>query len=244
MNPVLAKLNLHSPLTSASEEAIEALVLRTARRIQPRRDLFRAGDRPRSGFLMIEGWALRYKSLADGRRQVTALLLPGDVFDLHTYLAEEVDDTVSAVTALTVAVLSKSDFEQLTETYPSLTKAFLWEQLVETAVDREWLQNIGRRDGPERVAHLLCEIMVRLRMVGLAEANHCHFPLTQSHLAEMTGLTPIHVNRVIKALRSEGLISLSGQTLAVPDLPELMRRAFFDPGYLHLEGNEALFTGP
>lgn len=243
MNPVLAKLNLHSPLTRASERAIEELVERTARRLEPRRDLFRAGDRPRSGFMMVDGWALRHKSLADGRRQITAVLLPGDVFDLHTYLAEEVDDTVSAVTPMTVAVLSKADFEHLTGTYPSLTKAFLWEQLVETALDREWLQNIGRRDGPERVAHLLCEIMVRLRMVGLAEANHCHFPLTQTHLAEMTGLTPIHVNRVIKALRAEGLIDLSRRTLTVPDLPELMRRAYFDPGYLHLEGHEALFTG-
>jgi CRP-like cAMP-binding protein len=243
MNPVLAKLNLHSPQTTESEAAVQAIISGHTRKIDRRRDLFRAGDRPQSGFIVLDGWALRHKSLGDGRSQVTALLLPGDIFDLHTYLAREVDDTVTAVTPFKVAILSKADFEHLTETYPCLTKALLWEELVETAVDREWVLNVGRRNGYERLAHLLCEIVIRIRMVGLGNAEHIHFPLTQAQLAEMTGQTPVHVNRVLKALWNEGLITLVRRTLAVHDLKGLMKRAFFEPGYLHLEWSEAALIG-
>jgi CRP-like cAMP-binding protein len=240
VGPVLAKLRLHSLHSRAAEQAVEAVVSASLRTVAARRDLFRAGDRPLGGYILVEGWAVRHKSLPDGRRQLTTLLLPGDVFDLHACLAREVDDTVTAITDLTVALLAKEDLERLTAAWPSLTQALLWEQLVGTAIDREWLLNLGQRDATERVSHLLCEIVVRLRIVGLVRDRRCDLPLTQAHIAEMTGLTPVHVNRVLKNLRSEGLIVLSRRGLMVPDLRRLMKRALFDPAYLHLEGQEAL----
>ena len=239
---VLARLNLHCAQTPESERAVAAVVRGNLGRVRARYDLFRAGDRPRGGYLLVDGWAARHKSLPDGRRQMTAVLLPGDVFDLHAWLAGETDDTVTAIADLTVALLPREDFERLAAAYPSLAQAFFREQRVGSAIDREWLLNLGQRDATERVAHLLCEILVRLQVVGLADGGRCDFPLTQSHIAEMTGLTAVHVNRVLRNLRSEGLIALERRALVVSDLPGLMDCALFDPAYLHLDGKAALLV--
>lgn len=242
LGPVLARLNLHAPLGPAAEQAVESVVRANLRTVAPRRDLYRAGDRPLGGYVLVDGWAARHKSLPDGRRQMTTLLLPGDAFDLHACLVRHTDDTVTALTALTVALLAKEDSERLAAAHPSLARALLREELVAGAIDREWVLNLGQRDATERISHLLCEIVVRLQVVGLTEGGRCDFPLTQAHLAELTGLTAVHVNRVLRNLRLEGLIRQHRRSLEVPDLPRLMRRALFDPAYLHLEDRAALLA--
>lgn len=235
MNPVIARLQHFSRLTPEGRAAVEALARRTVRCIPAHQDLVRRGDSPRTAFILISGWAARYKTLEDGRQQVTAFLLPGDVFDLNMYLLDESDHSVAAVTEIEVAELSREDFEALTDDHPTLTKGLLWQQLVLAAMEREWVVNMARRSARERVAHLLCEIYLRLRAVGLADETGCELPLTQSELAEAAGMTPVHINRILQDLRREGILDFQKKRLEIHDLDAAREAALFDATYLHQE---------
>jgi len=116
----------------------------------------------------------------------------------------------------------------------SLAEAFLCETLVNNAIQREWAINLGRRVAFERVAHLFCEIIERLRPVGMVEGNSCVMPVTQMDLADATGLSVVHLNRTVQELRASGLIVLRDRTLTITDLDALKDAALFSPSYLQL----------
>jgi CRP-like cAMP-binding protein len=119
--------------------------------------------------------------------------------------------------------------------HPRITQALFWDELVTVAIQREWTLNVGQRTAYERIAHLLCELYLRLRTVGLTDGTSCHFPLTQVDLADATGLTAVHVNRTLQELRRDGLIELQSKTLTIPDLNALRQVALFNDNYLHLD---------
>jgi CRP-like cAMP-binding protein len=119
--------------------------------------------------------------------------------------------------------------------YPRITAAFWRETLIDAAVFREWVTNVGRREGMSRMAHVLCELLVRLRAVGLVEDHACDLPITQNEFADALGFTTVHVNRIIQQMRAGGLIELSGDRLNIPDWEKLKQVGEFDPTYLHLE---------
>jgi CRP-like cAMP-binding protein len=149
------------------------------------------------------------------------------------------DHSIGAVVASKVATISPENILGLTNNYPTLTRALWWSTLVEEAIAREWLVNVGQRNALERMAHLFCELLYRFRAVGLNQGNSCTLPLTQLELAETLGLSSVHVNRTLQTLRRQKLITLEGGTLTIQDLDALKEVSFFNPDYLHLDyGNE------
>lgn len=206
-----------------------------SRTIPARRDLIREGERPQYVHLMVDGWACRYKTLPDGRRQVVAFFVPGDFCDLNVYVLKGMDHSIAAITRLSVADIGRDEMDSLTANYPRITQALWWESLVTTAIQREWTLSIGQRTAYERIAHLLVELFIRLRSVKLTQGDSCDLPVTQTDIADATGLTAVHVNRTLQELRRDGLIVLERKRLTIPDLQRLKDAAMFNANYLHLD---------
>jgi CRP-like cAMP-binding protein len=202
----------------------------------------REGEQPKFVHLVVDGWACRYKALPDGRRQIVAFFVPGDLCDLNVYVLNRMDHSIGAITRLSVADIGRDEMDQLTANHPRVTQALWREALVNNAIQREWTLSIGQRSACERISHLLIELHMRLKSIGLTQAGSCDFPLTQNDIADATGLTAVHVNRTLQELRRDKLIELERRRLTILDLPRLIDVAMFNPGYLHLEtsGNDQL----
>ena len=177
--------------------------------VPSRQNLISEGDKPGPSFVMLQGWACRYKMLADGTRQITAFLMPGDFCDMYLSVLDQMDHNIGTITAARVASIPRMRLERLFETRPNLVKAFWWTQLVDEGVLRAWIVSMGRRSTTERVAHLMCELYNRMCNVGLINDNRVLLPLAQLILADALGLTPVHVNRVFAKLRLSGVMDLS-----------------------------------
>ena len=235
MSPLNLRLEAFTKLSQDDAAGVDRLTQGAVREVRPRRDLIREGDSPRSVYLILEGWACRYKTLPDGRRQIVAFLIPGDIFDLNIYILKEMDHSVAAITALKVVEIGRDEVENVLRDHPRVTQALWWDGLVEASIQREWTLNVGQRTALERVSHLLCEMFLRLQVVGMTDGNSCDFPLTQVDLADATGLTAVHVNRTLQELRKQGLIELQSRSLTIPDMNALQDAGLFNRNYLHLE---------
>ena len=220
---------------SPDDKAAIARLNKVARVVQPRRDLIREGETPKFVHLMVDGWACRYKTLPDGRRQIVAFFVPGDFCDLNVYILKEMDHSIGAITRVRVADISREEMDEITERFPRVTQAFWWHELVNVSVQREWTVNVGQRSAYERIAHLFVELFLRLQAVELTNADSCDFPITQTDIAEATGLTSVHVNRTLQELRRHGLIEFERKRFRIPNLERLKDAAMFNPNYLHLE---------
>ena len=234
-DPLIRKLGQFTRLSAADERALGALACEGVRGFGAREDIIREGEAPRGVKLVLSGWACRYKALEDGRRQIVALLVPGDLCDLNVFLLRGMDHSIGALTPVSAAEIPRAAIERVMAVHPRVTQALFWEQLVTAAVQREWMLSLGRRTAFERVGHLLCEVFVRLRAVALTAGDACELPITQADLAEATGLSAVHMNRTLQELRGQGLIELRGKQLVIPDLQALQDAAGFDPNYLHLD---------
>ncbi|MGI3899057.1 MAG: Crp/Fnr family transcriptional regulator [Janthinobacterium lividum] len=199
-------------------------------------DIAPQGDRPSGFHIIVEGWAARYKVLPNGRRQFPGLFLPGDICDLDGLLLQRVHSGVSALTGCKVVVLPHGRIRALMDNSSAIRDAFWWFQSVENAIATEWTVGLGRRSAEEKVAHLLCELLIRLRTAGLSVADGYAFPLTQSEIGDALGLSTVHVNRTMTDLRGQGLIEIRSRWLRIFDVEALMKTGCFDPDYLHLEG--------
>jgi CRP-like cAMP-binding protein len=233
-HPLIRRLNAFCALEDPDRAAI-AEATHCVRRLAPREEVVGEDAAPGGATVFLSGFACRSKLLADGRRQIVSYLLPGDCCDLHVGLLQRMDHAITAITPITVSILSPEAVEGLTRPFPRITQALRWARLVEEAISREWLVNIGQRTAYERMASLLCEVHLRLAAVGLVRNGQSEFPLTQSELAETLGLSSVHVNRTLQELRRDGLIVLSGRKLTIRDLPALAAAGMYDAAYLHLE---------
>ncbi|HEX9947950.1 MAG TPA: Crp/Fnr family transcriptional regulator [Allosphingosinicella sp.] len=233
VTPLLAKLQTRARLSDQDRDNLHSLYA-DAREIGARRSIIREGDRPEHVHLMVEGWAARYKLLPDGDRQITAFLIPGDFCDLHVTILGEMDHGIATLTRSKVAFIARTRMEELTER-PSLAKAFWWSTLVDEAVLRSWIVNVGRRDAFEAVGHLFCELYVRMKNIGLVDHHRFELPLTQEEIGDALGLTSVHVNRVLQRLRSEDLISFRQGLLTIHDYRALEKASGFNPNYLHMD---------
>ena len=234
-NPFVRKLEGFAPLSDHDKGALER-VSATPRDVKADRDLIREGDTLNEAILMVEGFACRYKMLPDGRRQVLAYLLPGDVADPNLSILNEMDHSIGTLSPCKVAHVSRDALASLQALHPNIARALRWAGLVDEAITREWLANIGRRSADKRIAHLLCELLVRLQAVDLATDRGYDLPITQDELADTTGLSVVHVNRVLQGLRREGLIGPQNRRLEILDVARLVSFASFNPNYLHLHG--------
>jgi CRP-like cAMP-binding protein len=179
--------------------------------------------------------ACRYKDLHDGNRQITELHVAGDFLDLHSFTLKRLDHFVLALTPCKLAVLPHSHLTEITERHPHLTRLYWFGTNLDAAIHREWAVSLGRRSALSRMAHLFCELNVRLGIVGLAEGPHYDLPLTQADVADCLGITPVHCNRVLQELRERKLVEWKGGRVSILNKNELARVAEFDPSYLYLE---------
>ena len=231
-NPFLRKLEGFGPLPPEDRAALLMVSVHT-QSVPAGTDLAREGDPTESVFLILEGMACRYKLRASGVRQIMAYLVPGDTGDLDAALLKVLDHSIGTLSDCEVVRLAPETIQDLLQR-PAVASALRKATLVDEATAREWLVNVGRRAAIERIAHLFCEVLLRMQVVGRAQENTYAWPLTQVDLADTTGLTPVHVNRMLQELREQGLIELTSRRLKILDLPRLRALAEFRPNYLHL----------
>ncbi|MCK1494511.1 Crp/Fnr family transcriptional regulator [Bradyrhizobium sp. 180] len=232
--PVIRRLNVLRPMSAEARQSLEYALLEALQRTRSGEDLISEGDAVDSVRLVLSGWLCRYKTLEDGRRQIVNFIFPGESCDAHAFLMPAIDHSIATMTPVVYAEIKRAHVESLVANHRSLAEAFLCETLVNAAIQREWAINLGRRVALERVAHLFCEIIERLRPVGMVDGNSCVMPITQTDLADATGLSVVHLNRTLQELRASGLIVLRERTLTINDLGALKNAALFSPSYLQL----------
>jgi len=237
-NPLIRKLESIFTLTEDERQALEPLPMQV-QVVKADQDVVREGDRPSRSCLLLSGFACTYKITAQGKRQIVSFNLPGDIPDLQSLHLKVLDNSVSTISQCRVGFITHEALRDICERYPRITAAFWRETLIDAAIFREWVTNVGQREAYSRMAHVLCELLVRLRAVGLTEDHACELPITQGEFADALGITTVHVNRVLQQMRAEGLIELSGERLFVPDWGRLKQVGEFDPAYLHLESDRA-----
>ncbi len=234
----LRKLRAFEPLPDADAAAISAIETRRVREVAAKSDIIREGDDPKEVFLIVSGWACRYKMLDDGRRQITSFFLPGDLCDMHIYILQEMDHSIAALTPVRFASIQSAELETISYDHPGIMRAMWWETLVASSIQREWTVCVGQRDAFEALSHLCCELYLRARLVGLTRDRKCTCPLTHNDFADAIGITPTHAGRMIRALNASGLATISRRTLAVHDLAGLKAAAKFNPNYLHFQNGD------
>lgn len=233
-HPLIRKLESIVTLSDDERKAILDLPMQVTI-LKADQDIVREGDRPSRSCVILEGFTCTYKVTGDGKRQIMAFHLLGDIPDLQSLHLRILDSSVGTITPCKVGFIPHEALRALCERHPRIT-GILWRNtLIDAATFREWMTSIGRREAYSRIAHLLCEWVVRLRAVELAAGYSCQLPMTQSDLADALGLTTVHVNRILQKLRADGLIETRGTWLTVPNWERLKQAGDFDQTYLHLE---------
>jgi CRP-like cAMP-binding protein len=225
-------------ITSLSEDEKQAILNLPARVADLRADadIVREGDRPTQCCLLVEGFLTRYKSLSDGKRQIMAFYVPGDIPDLLSLHIDVMDHSLATIVPSRVAFIPHDALGRLIDQNPRIARAFWRDTLIDASTFREWIVNLGSRDAYSRIGHLICEVFLKLQAVGLTNGNSFAFPITQGEIGDATGLSTVHVNRSIMELRRDNLIVLEKGRCTIPDLSRLEEAAMFDPIYLHLTG--------
>jgi CRP-like cAMP-binding protein len=237
-NPLILKLESLTRLSDDDRVVLERISAKP-HLVPAGTDLIREGDKPDGVYLVLDGIACRYKLRASGARQIMAYLVPGDYCDLDVALLKAMDHAIGTLSACQVVRIDLDTIENLLRDHPGIAHALRLATLVDEATLREWLVNVGRRSADERIAHLMCELLLRLRAVGRTAGEGYTLPITQEDLADTTGLTSVHVNRMLGTLKQRGLIELSGRQLKILDRAGLEVLAEFKPNYLHLGGRDA-----
>lgn len=239
LQPMVLKLAYWGDFDAADENAILSLPHRV-KRIERNGYIARERETTTHSCLLLSGFAFRHKIVADGARQIMSIHMKGDLVDLQNSFLGVADHSVQALTEAKVAIISRDDIKRLAFERPRVGMAMWFDTLVDASVFREWIANVGRRNAHTRIAHLLCEFSLRLKVAGLGEATNYELPMTQEHIADCTGLTAVHVNRTLKRLEDETLITRrSSRSVTIGDWNRLAEAGDFDSNYLHLREGEA-----
>ena len=235
---MVRKLEYHVSFSPSDRDAILALPF-TVKTLERNHFVVRERELTTHSCLMLSGYSVRSKIVATGHRQILAIHLKGDLVDLQNSLLSVADHSVQMLTAGKVARIPREEIVRVAFAHPNVGRAMWLDTLVEGSVAREWIANVGRRDARTRIAHLLCEFALRLKVAGLGEQEGYTLPMTQEQLADTTGLTAVHVNRTMKALEAEGLIERADpRSISIGDWRRLADVGDFDSNYLHLRGDE------
>jgi CRP-like cAMP-binding protein len=235
LKPLIRRLET---ITSLSEDEKKAILDLPAKVVDLRADadIVREGDRPSQCCLLVEGFLCRYKNLANGKRQIMAFYVPGDIPDLLSLHIDVMDHSLATIVPSKVAFIPHDALGRLIDQNSRIANALWRETLIDASTFREWIVNLGIRDAYGRIGHLICEVFLKLKAVGLTNGNSFEFPITQEEIGDATGLSTVHVNRSIMELRKDGLIILEKSRCTIPDFNRLQEAAMFDPTYLHLTG--------
>jgi CRP-like cAMP-binding protein len=229
---LVRKLRGRWPLSAADVAAIQRLPVQL-RSVPAQTVIVAEGDRPTQSFLLLEGFAGRSKATNSGRRQFLSFHVPGDIPDLQCVYLQVMDHDVTALAPCSIAYIAHVHLRELIRERPEVANALWCDTLIDAAIFREWILNVGRRPADERMAHLFCEIVQRLDGAGLGERGCYELPLTQTELADALGLSAVHVNRVLQEIRGRGLVEFHRSTLLIRDAAGLRQLGGYDPLYLH-----------
>lgn len=239
--PMLRKLEYSGQLDDQDRRAVLALP-HTLKSLEAGAYIVRDGDRATHSCLLRDGFVYRHKIVGDGSRQICSIHMSGDMVDLQNSLLRIADHSVQALTRAEVAFIPREAVMAIAFDRPAIGMAMWFDTLVDGSVFREWIANVGRRDARTRLAHLLCEFATRLEAAGLGKRNHYSLPMTQEQLADCTGLTPVHVNRTLKALAEDGVISRTVRSVTVDDWKRLAAEGDFTSAYLHMREDQLTLT--
>ncbi len=234
-SPLARKLSTFVAL-SAADLATLARFDRRRRTYMSGQNMIHEGQPNASAFVLADGWACSYKMLQDGERQIVDFQIPGDFLGLRSILFRTADHSVEAITRIEASEMLESDILDAFSNAPRLATAILWAASRDEAMVVEHLVNIGRRSAEERMAHFLLELGARLQLVGLADRTGFDCPLTQYHLADLLGLSAVHVNRVLRHMREDGLVTFKKGRVVFDDFDRLTKLADFDMAYLDQQG--------
>lgn len=229
----LRKLHTRDTISEEEESAIRGLVNEVTE-IGRDRTVVRHGQEIGQSILLIEGWMMRAKDLPGGQRQIVEINVPGDFVDLHGFTLKRLDHDLVTVTKCRLAMVPHERLKEITERFPHLTRVYWFNTNLDAAIHREWTLSLGRRSAIARLAHIFCELNIRLGIVGLTSGNSYAFPLTQIELGECLGLTSVHINRTLQELRRMQLVELQNRRVRILDLAKLKSIAAFDDDYLYL----------
>lgn len=235
LQPMLRKLRLWARLDEADERSLLGLPHDVVT-VEKHRSIVSEGDSISHCWLLISGFCVRYKIVGSGGRQIISIHMMGDLVDLQNALLGVADHGVQTLTDCQMAKIPIGPIRKLTDERPTIKDALWYDTLVDGSIHREWVANVGRRDAHTRIAHLLCEFALKLDAIGLGKPLNYELPMTQDQLADATGLTSVHVNRVLQALADEGLIErVTSKSVTIGNWRNLAQAGDFDRGYLHLD---------
>ena len=229
----ILKLRARHNLSQEEETALRSM--RWAERTYERNQIMvRGGDALDHSILLLRGFVLRSKNTTDGARQIVETNVAGDFVDLHGFILKRLEHEISAASRCEVATVAHEELRRITDRLPRLTRVLWFQTLVDASIHREWMLVLGKKRGRSRIAQFFCEMQIRLALVGLADKKGYTLPFSQLELADITGMTPVHLNRCLKELRDSGIVTFRSGRVDIHDIGRLMRDAQFDPGYLHI----------
>lgn len=229
---LLRKLDPHDRFTVDEKHALLDAPFQLAN-VEPGYAIVREGDRPTRSCLVVNGFVCASKLTGEGDRQITSFYISGDIPDLQSLHLGTMDITFQTLTSATLAFIPHTAIAKICQDFPRLNNALWHSTLVDAAIYRDWISNVGQRDAIARTSHLLCEMIQRMNVVGMVERSKCEFPMSQGELGDALGLSVVHVNRTLQKLRKLGLIELKNKRLDVLDWDRLATLGDFDPTYLH-----------
>jgi CRP-like cAMP-binding protein len=235
---LVTKLLNYGPLSPDEETALEQAGS-SLREFAAGEDMVQEGSSPDHSTLLLSGFAARYNVMLDGKRQITSLHVTGDFVDLHSLLMRPMDHSILALTTCTTASLSHERLISIQERFPNLARILWLNTLVDGGMHRRWTVCVGSLQGPRHLAHLICEMYLRLKQIGRTDSWSFHIPLTQSLLSEALAISPVHANRVVQALRRSEILRWERDLITILDWDRLADMAEFDPTYLRMPKNAA-----
>jgi CRP-like cAMP-binding protein len=240
-NALIRKLSHFAPLSVADCGVLDELVSQEER-MSARVDIFSEGTVPQYVFVVLEGMAVRYRDLPDGGRQLMTFFLPGDLCDMHALIAKPMDHSISAITPVRLAAISPARMMDIFAHHPRISAALWWNLMQEEAMLRERIVALGRRDARGRIAYFLCEMLWRYTAIGMNNQQSLLLPLTQTELGDTLGLTPVHINRILKEFRENKLIKVQNKMMTLLKLSALQQLSGFTKDYLLLDGTTNYVT--
>jgi CRP-like cAMP-binding protein len=229
----IRKLRARHDLSREEESALRKMEW-MERRFERNQVMVHSGEELQHSMLLMSGFALRCKFAADGARQIIEINLAGDFIDLHGFILQRLEHEIIAASRCEIATVPHPELKRITEEFPRLTRVLWFQTLVDAAIHREWMLVLGKKRSRSRVAQLFCEMQARMHIVGLPSDEGYSLPFSQQDLADITGMTPVHLNRCLKELRDANLVTYRNGRVDLHDLERLARDAQFDPAYLHL----------
>ena len=233
----LKKLRKRIDISSEEERVIRGAVAEV-RNVRADQMVVRSGEELSVSLLLLDGWLARSKDLAGGERQVTELHVAGDFADLHGFTLKRLDHDVMSLSDCRLAVVPHERLREITQDFPRLGRIYWFSTNMDASIQRELTLSLGQRSAISRMAHLFCELYVRLDVVGRTRDGGYQFPLTQREISECLGLTVVHANRTLQELRRRGLVEFENRQLRIVDRRGLEGLAEFDPAYLYLDKHD------